>query len=144
MSLPSDEQLRELIDRVQAFARDRFPEGDEGVAGVLLSDGSVLTSTAPAALNPSVELCHETGAFCEAYKLDREIAASLCLHRETDDRFLVLSPCGVCMERLAVHGPGVLVGVPSVGDHTKPAWVELRDAHPHYWRRIFADASSGW
>ena len=144
MTQPSDDQLRELIDRVQALARERFPEGDEGAAGVLLSDGSVLTSTAPAALNASVELCHETGAFCEAYKLDRRIVASVCLHRETNDRFLVLSPCGVCMERLAAHGPGVLVGVPSVGDLANPTWVELRDAHPHYWRRILADASSGW
>ena len=144
MSRPSDQQLQDLIDHVQGLARARFPEGDEGAAGLLLADGSILTSTAPAALTASVELCHETGAFCEAYKLDREIVASVCLHRKPDDRFLVLSPCGVCMERLAVHGPAVLVGVPTAHDSAKPSWVQLGDAHPHYWGKVFADAASAW
>ncbi|HXH80688.1 cytidine deaminase [Nocardioides sp.] len=144
MVRPSDAELEELIDSVRTLARGRFPEGDEGAAGMLLADGAILTSTAPAAFNPSVEVCHEVGAYCEAYKRDVKVVASVCLHRQPDDRFLVLSPCGVCLERLAVHGPGVLVGVPAGDDSSMVSWVELRDAHPYYWRRVFADDTSGF
>lgn len=111
---------------------------------MLLANGAILTSTAPAAFNPSVEVCHETGAYCEAYRLDVEIVASVCVYRDTDDRFLVLSPCGVCLERLAVYGPEVLVGVPADNDPTQPSWVQLREAHPHYWRTAFADHPHVW
>lgn len=31
--------------------------------------------------NPSVETCHETGALCEAYRLDRALVASVCVTR---------------------------------------------------------------
>lgn len=37
-----------------------------GDAAMRLADGSVLTSTAPHAVNPAVETCHETGVICEA------------------------------------------------------------------------------
>lgn len=143
MGQATDDQLDQLIREVKDLARERFPEGNEGAAGMLLPDGTVLTSTAPAAFNPSVEICHETGAYCEAYKQGKTIVASVCLHRETDERFLVLSPCGVCLERLAVHGPDVLVGVPAAGEPAEVTWVSLRDAHPYYWRKVLVDPA-GW
>lgn len=135
-------RLAELVQAVDDLIATRFP-GEGGAAGVLLSDGSILTSTAPQAFNDSVELCHETGAYCEAYKLDRSIAASVCFYREADSSRTVLSPCGVCMERLAVHGAEVLVGVPHTDDG-QVRWVTLREAHPFYWRKVFAEETPGW
>ena len=44
-----------------------------GAAAMRLSDGSIVTSTAPSVPNPAVETCHETGAFREAYKLNQEV-----------------------------------------------------------------------
>ena len=107
---------RELIDT-------RFPDDDHrGAAAMLRDDGSILTGTSPDAMNASVEVCHEIEPYCGAYRLGRQVEASVCLHRQPGGRTVVLSPCGVCRERLAVHGPGVLVAVASPHDATKVVW----------------------
>ncbi len=67
-------------------SRDELERHKERVlplgATVLLkrTDGTVLTGTAPAALNPSVEVCHELGPYCEAFRLAQPVVASVCLH----------------------------------------------------------------
>ncbi|MCU1497701.1 MAG: hypothetical protein JWM47_1654 [Acidimicrobiales bacterium] len=111
---------------------------------MLLADGSLVTSTAPDAHNPSVELCHETGAYCEAFKRGQAVVASACLHSDANGRLVVLSPCGVCLERLAVHGPDVLVAVPEVDAVFGVRWVRLREALPYYWAIAFAEPDDPW
>lgn len=141
---PRQDKLNELVRQVKALATERFPESFEGAAGMLLENGTIVTSTAPTAANPSVEICHETGAYCEAFKRRKNIVASVCLHHAGHEQFVVLSPCGVCMERLAVHGPEVSVGVPAQGDSTEVSWVPLKQAHPFYWRKAFSEETPGW
>lgn len=106
---------------------------------MLLGDGTVLTGTAPDAINPSVEVCHEIEPYCAAFRLGQPIVASVCLHREPSGRVVVLSPCGVCRERLAVHGPDVQVGVADPRDTTVIVWKTLRDVLPDYWMTAFPD-----
>ncbi len=72
---PVVEACRSLIE--QRFAADVHA----GAAAMLLKDGTVLTGTAPDAINPSVEVCHETEPYCAAFRLNQPILASLCLHR---------------------------------------------------------------
>ena len=100
-----------------ALIEQRFPAGDSGAAAMLLADGTVLTGTAPRASNSAVQVCHEIEPYCGAFRLNQRVVASVCLHREPSGRTLVLSPCGVCRERLAMHGPDVLV---AVADHRDP------------------------
>lgn len=129
---------REVIDT-------RFRDGSEhGAAAMLLRDGTILTGTAPDAVNPSVEVCHEIEPFCAAYRLDRPIVASVCLHRLPSGRHVVLSPCGVCRERLAVHGPDVLVAVPDAADLETVRWVTLRETLPYHWLLAFPDELPTW
>lgn len=112
---------------------------------MLLADGTVLTGTSPHAINPSVEVCHEMEPYCAAFRLDQPVVASVCLHREPRGRFLVLSPCGVCRERLAVHGPDVLVAVADPRDAAVVVWKTLKDVLPDYWMSAFADeVAEGW
>lgn len=112
---------------------------------MLLADGTVLTGTAPDAVNPAVEVCHEIEPYAAAFRLNQEIVASVCLHRDGVGRFLVLSPCGVCRERLAVHGPDVLVGVAGRGDPMQVVWKQLREVLPDYWMTVFpGEISSRW
>lgn len=71
---------QELVDAAVALVEARFPCEDwAGGAAMRLEDDTIVTSTAPKAVNPSVEVCHETGALCEAYKLDRAVVASVCV-----------------------------------------------------------------
>jgi cytidine deaminase len=49
---------------------------------MLLDDGTILTGTAPDAINPSVEVCHEVEPHRAAFRLGRRVLASVCLHRE--------------------------------------------------------------
>lgn len=37
-----------------------------------LADGAVLTGTAPDAVNPAVEVCHEIEPYAAAFRLDQE------------------------------------------------------------------------
>jgi cytidine deaminase len=124
----------------------RFPDdGDHGAAAMLLGDGTILTGTAPDAVNASVEVCHEIEPYCGAYRLNQRVVASVCLHRQLGGRTVVLSPCGVCRERLAVYGPGVLVAVADRSDPTVVVWKTLRDVLPDYWMTAFPDEiDAGW
>jgi cytidine deaminase len=125
---------------------ERFGElADHGAAAMLLDDGTILTGTAPDAVNPSVELCHEVEPYCAAHRLGRRVVASVCLHRDARGRVLVLSPCGVCRERLAVHGPDVLVAVAEPTDATVVVWKRLKQVLPDYWLTAFPDeVGPGW
>jgi cytidine deaminase len=112
---------------------------------MLLADGTILTGTAPDAANASVEVCHELEPYCAAYRLNQRVVASVCLHRQPGGRTLVLSPCGVCRERLAVHGPAVLVAVADRSDPTTVVWKTLKEVLPDYWMMAFPDQiDPGW
>ncbi len=112
---------------------------------MLLDDGTIVTGTAPDAINPSVEVCHETEPYCAAFRLGRRILASVCLHRLPSGRTVVLSPCGVCRERLAVYGPDVLVAVADLDDPTLVVWKPLKAVLPDYWMTAFPDElDAGW
>jgi cytidine deaminase len=53
--------LAPIVDACRPLKRDRFPDHDhDGAAAMLLDNGTILTDTAPDAINPSVEVCHET------------------------------------------------------------------------------------
>jgi cytidine deaminase len=75
---------------------------------------------------------------CEAHKLDIPVSASICVAREAEtEPFIILSPCGICQERLAFWGRGVEVAVPQPDDPTKWQSKPLREVQPYYWRKAF-------
>ncbi|MEU4580036.1 cytidine deaminase [Nonomuraea sp. ATR24] len=131
---------QQLVDAAVAQLERRWPAGEEGgAAAVYLDDGRILTSVGLDNLNGGVSLCHETGALCQAYTLDAKVTASVCVFRE-GDALLVLPPCGVCQERLALWGPGVEVGVPDGAGGWRA--LTLREVNPHYWGPQFTPDGS--
>lgn len=148
MTPASNLPLSQLRDECQQFIEDRFPADQPymGAAAMLLADGTVLAGTAPEVANSGVALCHETEPYCAAYRLDQRIVASICLSRLVDGRYLVLSPCGICRERLAVHGPDVMVATADPADPTVPVWKKLKDVHLAYWPTPFMKPGEavGW
>jgi cytidine deaminase len=89
-------------------------------------------------------VCHEMGPYCGAYRLNQRVVASVCLHRQPGGRTVVLSPCGVCRERLAAYGPGILVAVADRADPTIVVWKTLRDVVPDYWMTAFPRRDRRW
>ncbi len=125
-----------LVDAAIKQALERWPDEEAGAAAAYTADGRILRSVYVETPNSVVNLCHETGAICEAHRLNVALVASVCVSREHKDApFLILTPCGVCQERLAHWGGDVQVGVPQQGDPT--AWVSLplREVTPFYWRK---------
>jgi len=88
-------------------------------------------------VNASVELCHEVGAICEAFKLNKIITATVCVSRDEAGKFHVLTPCGVCQERLMVWGDLVEAAVPRDEDSSQWQMKTLRELQPYYWRKPF-------
>ena len=137
--------LLQTVEACRSLIRDRFPGVDpQGAAAMLLDDGTIETGTAPVAVNPAVQVCHETEPYLAAFRRGRKVVASVCLHRE-DNSMLVLSPCGVCRERLAAHGPDLLVAVPDAEDPERVIWKPLSALLPSYWPIVFDEVpSDGW
>jgi len=136
--MPIDQSL---VDAAIAQALQRYPDGYTGAAAVRTASGKVITSVAFDAPHGGVSLCHETGAFCEANRLDEKVVASVCVSRSEPGRpFLILAPCGICQERLAVWGADVEVAVAVAGKPDQWESKRLSDINPHYWRNAVRDA----
>ncbi|WP_394217637.1 cytidine deaminase [Halobacillus trueperi] len=127
---------RELYEEAKALVEHRYPSGWGGAAAVRLEDGTIVTSVAPDVINDAVNLCMETGAILEAHKRNLKVTHSLCIARD-DERssFKVLSPCGVCQERLFYWGDGVKVAVTHDGDGLR--FMTLAEVQPYHWFRAY-------
>ena len=130
-----------LVDAAIEQALERFPSGYAGAAAVRTDTGRVITSVCFDAPNDAVSLCHEAGAFCEANRIGERVVASVCVSRSQPDReFLILPPCGICQERLALWGPETEVAVSVRGKPGRWEAKRLREVHPHYWLDTVRDA----
>ena len=126
-----------LVEAAIAQALSRFPEGYAGAAALYCENGEILTSVCFDSPNETVNLCHETGAICEANRRNLKVTASVCVSRsEPGEPFLILAPCGVCQERLATWGLDVEVAVPGPDDPGQWQAKTLREVQPYYWRNI--------
>jgi len=129
---------QKLVDAAIALIKHRLPEGDwQGAAAMYTDRGTLLTSTAPGVINDGVNLCHETGSILEAYKRNEKVTASVCVARGEDGQYHILSPCGICQERLYFWGDRVEVAVPKDEDSTAWQSKTLREMQPHHWSKIF-------
>lgn len=133
-----------LVDAARHQLASRWPDAGWGVAAaVYLDGGEIVTSVGLDNLNSGASLCAEAGALCQAYTMNRQVVASVCVCRDEDGAVSVLAPCGICQERLALWGPDVQV---AVADPDRPGgWSSrsLRELHPFYWGTRFAD-DGGW
>lgn len=129
---------KQLYEAAINLAKSRYPEGWGGAAAVALEDGSILTSVAPEVINASTELCMETGAILEAHKLNKKIIHSICVSRDDEKSvFKILSPCGVCQERLFYWGPNVKVAVTLPGNEL--VFKTLAEVQPYHWTAAYEE-----
>ncbi len=127
---------QKLYDMAVSFIRQRYPTGWGGAAVIRTEDDRYLISVAPEVLNASAELCIETGAICEAHKWDAKVTHCICVVRDDENSPLkVLTPCGICQERLRFWGEDVLVGVTTPDNSLK--FARLGELMPYYWGRAY-------
>jgi cytidine deaminase len=127
-----------LVDAAHELLERRFP-GDEGIAAAMYTDdGDVLTGVFFEPEWGGGALCAETGPICEAEKLGKRVTASVCVSRLSGaDPMVILTPCGICQERLFHWGPAVEVAVPDPADPTRWLAKTLSEVQPYYWVDVF-------
>lgn len=127
-----------LVDAARELLESRFP-GEEGIAAAMYTeDGSILTGVFFEPEWGSGMLCAETGAICEAEKQNKRATASVCVSRLSGtDPIVVLTPCGICQERLFHWGGSVEVAVPEPEDSTRWMAKTLDEVQPYYWVNAF-------
>ena len=123
---------KEMFQIAVKFLGERYGNGAGGVAVLRTEEGEYLTSVWPEVPNSSVDLCAETGAICEAHKLNKKVTHSICICRQTDNaEYEILSPCGVCQERLFFWGSNVKCAI-STKDNSV-VFKTLAEIQPYYW-----------
>lgn len=114
----------------------RYPKGWGGAAVVHTEDDRYFTSVASETANSSAILCIEVGAMLEAHKYNVKVTHCLCVVRDDENSpFKVLSPCGICQERLRFWGTDVLVGVTNPSG--KLLFVPLGELQPYHWTNAY-------
>lgn len=128
---------QKLVDAAIALIKTRNPKAGEwdGAAALYTETGKILTSTYAESPNAGTGLCNETGAICEAHKINERVTASVCVGRNPTGEFEIVTPCGVCQERLFFWGPDVEVGIPDPVDPRKWLSKKLIEAQPFYWNK---------
>ena len=126
-----------LYDTAVDFIKKRYPTGWGGAAVIHTDDDRYLISVAIEVFNASAELCIETGAICESHKWNVGVTHCICVVRDDEHSdFKVLTPCGICQERLRYWGEDVLVGVTTT-DNTSLKFVRLGELMPYYWGKAY-------
>ncbi|EGX7690558.1 cytidine deaminase [Vibrio parahaemolyticus] len=130
---------KDLYDAAVQLIETRYPTGWGGAAAVRTRTGKILTSVAPDVKNDALSLCMEVGAYLEAHKLDEAVTHSLCICREDENGdFLVLSPCGICQERLVHWGGDVKAAISN--ENNKLVFKPIRELMPHHWSLVNGNA----
>ena len=128
-------------DKMFQIAKDlieaRYPKGWGGAAVIHTENDHYFSSVPIETANSSATLCIEVGAMCEAHKYNEKVTHCLCIVRDDENSpYKVLSPCGICQERLRYWGEDVQVGVTT--QNGELLFVELRELQPYHWTRAYS------
>ncbi|KOS63974.1 cytidine deaminase [Lysinibacillus sp. FJAT-14222] len=127
---------QKLYQSAVELIEKRYPSGWGGAAAMYTEDDQILTSVAPDVINASTELCMETGAILEAHKLNTKVTHSICVARENENSVLtVLTPCGVCQERLFYWGENVKAAI--TNPNGELIFKTLKEIQPYHWYKAY-------
>ena len=127
-----------MYRRAVELIEKRYPIGWGGAGVVHTANDHYYTSVCIETANASAELCIETGAMLEAHKFNERVTHCMCVVRENENApYQVLSPCGICQERLRFWGEDVQVAVTNREELVK--FVELKELQPYHWTKAYPD-----
>ena len=135
---------REMRRLAMELIEKRYPTGWGGAGVVHTADGNYYTSVCIETANASAVLCIETGAMLEAHKYNEKVTHCMCLVRENENSsYQVLSPCGICQERLRYWGDDVQVAVTTADG--SDLFIELKQLQPYHWSAAYpAEELAHW
>ena len=129
---------QKLYEEAISLAKKRYPSGWGGAAAMYTEDGRILTSVSPDVINASTELCMETGAILEAHKLNTKVTHTICVSRDDENsEFVILTPCGVCQERLFYWGENVKAAITNSDGELK--FKTLQEIQPYHWYKAYEE-----
>jgi len=129
---------QDLYNAAVDLATNRYPVGWAGAAVVRTESGKILTSVAPDVKNESLSLCIEVGAYLEAHKLNEAVTHSLCVSREDENSdFMILTPCGICQERLIHWGGSVMVAI--TNPENRLIFKPISELQPYHWSAVYGE-----
>lgn len=132
-----------LVDAAIELLKRRFPAKGGVAAALYTDDGQIYTSVNFEPEWGGGGLCAETGAICEAFTENKRITASACVSRlDGDEPVVILTPCGICQERLFHWGGDVEVAVPHPDDKTTWIAKQLKEVQPYYWVNVYKNIQS--
>ena len=128
---------KRLYQAAIGLIEKRYPSGWGGAAAMYTETKDILTSIAPEVINASTELCIETGAILDAHKLATKVTHSICVVRDDENsEFKVLTPCGVCQERLFYWGPNLKAAITTLDGHL--TYKTLEEIQPFHWSKAYS------
>ncbi len=131
---------KEMYEIAKEFLQKRYPVGWGGVAVVRTEKGNYFTSVSIETANASAVLCIETGAILEAHKYNEKVTHCLCLVRDDEKSpFKVLTPCGICQERLRYWGESVFAAVTT--NDGSLLFMTLGELQPHHWSKAYPSST---
>lgn len=127
---------KEMYRQAVALIEKRYPTGWGGAGVVHTANGHYYTSVSIDTANASAVLCIETGAMLEAHKYNEKVTHCMCLVRDDENApYKVLSPCGICQERLRFWGEDVWVAVTTEDNSLQ--FVTLGELQPYHWTKAY-------
>src|SRR3989304_9350548 len=127
-----------LVEAAIELLESRFPKSEGIAAAVRTDDGNIVTSVVFDPEWGGGGLCAETGAILEAHKLGKRVVAVACVSRLSGKApIVILTPCGICQERLFHWGGSVEVAIPDPDDPAKWGPKNLAGGQPHYWVNVY-------
>ncbi|MGI1677399.1 MAG: cytidine deaminase [Cellvibrionaceae bacterium] len=126
---------KQLYSAAKQLVEERYPLGWGGAAAIRIENGTILTSVSPEVENDALSLCMEVGALLEANKLNKAVTHSLCIYRESEtSEYNILTPCGICQERLITWGHDVQVAI--TNSENILHFLSLSQLMPHHWSKV--------
>jgi len=130
--LSEQEIGNEMYNKACKFLIKRFKNNEGGVGVIRVENGKYYTSVWNETNNSAVDLCAETGAILQAHKYNKKVTHSLCVVKEKDlNDITILTPCGVCQERLYFWGGDVKCAISN--KENKIIFKKLSEIQPYYW-----------
>ena len=133
---------QQLYEAAKDLIEQRYPVGWGGAAAIYTEAGDILTSVAPDVINASTELCIEMGAILEAHKLNTKVSHTICVVRDDENAdFKILTPCGICQERLYYWGEDVKAAITNPSN--KLEFKALSEIQPYHWNKAYEERKDG-